>query len=84
MNPPIAEVAGKLTEAQRQVIVEAEENLMGAFWRVHARYRFGARRYKRIRFPTLVALVEVGVIAFQPPRLTPLGQQVRAHLEESK
>lgn len=74
MKPPsIAEVAGKLTEAQRRA-------MLGAWW-IHPG---GMDPICLVQFTEPWVDPVAQFFTLHVDRLTPLGQQVRAHLEESK
>lgn len=80
MNPPsIAEVAGKLTEAQRRAVAQMPD--VEVWGRDYLRCPIGIDHV----FMSTEGLVYRSWPMTGPTyRLTPLGQQVRAHLEESK
>lgn len=72
----VAEIAGKLSMAQRRAVIEAKVTI-GGDWRVGPLYRSRVR----VSAPTLRRLEDFGLTSPRwPPCLTALGLQVRAYL----
>lgn len=72
----VAEIAGKLSMAQRRAVIEAKVTI-GGDWRVGPLYRSRVR----ISLPTFRRLEDFGLVdAKWPPYLTALGESVRAYL----
>jgi hypothetical protein len=71
----VADMAGKLTEAQRKAILAARQG---------AREKQPWINIGMARVTTVSALREAGIVDYHEPpaRLTPLGLAVRAHLSE--
>lgn len=82
MTPDIAQIASRLTKAQRVALtwlpVDGSWSLTRAYWQVSSQIKWFERREPVLAEAKIIG--RNGVSNDLRHRLTPLGQQVRAHL----